>query len=299
MNSSAPAPRVVLDTDTFNEVDDQFALAHLLLSPKELKLEAVHAAPFLNTRSTSPADGMEKSYKEIHRVLDLVQPAQRPQVCRGSTAFLKDATTPAQNDAVENLIRLALNPQIESKKEKLVVVGIAAATNIASALLLEPQIIHRITVVWLGGHASYWPTTREFNLKQDIHAARILFESGVELIHMPCNPVASHLTTTVAELREQLAPFSKLGTYLTDIVTGYAGNPPGWSKVIWDIAATAWAIHPQWVTTREIPSPRLLDDMTWSAEPAQEKRHRIRETLSLDRNGIFADFFAKAKTAGR
>ena len=50
--------RVVLDTDTYNEVDDQFALAHLLLSPDEVEIEAVYAAPFFNDRSSGPADGM-------------------------------------------------------------------------------------------------------------------------------------------------------------------------------------------------------------------------------------------------
>lgn len=87
-------PCAVLDTDTFNEVDDQFALAHLLLSSTSVNLEAVYAAPFFNTRSTGPADGMEKSYEEIHRVLKLVGGEARPPVFRGSTAYLPSARTP-------------------------------------------------------------------------------------------------------------------------------------------------------------------------------------------------------------
>ena len=51
--------RMVLDTDTFNEVDDQFALAYTVLSKEKLKLEAVYAAPFHNSRSKGPGDGME------------------------------------------------------------------------------------------------------------------------------------------------------------------------------------------------------------------------------------------------
>ena len=63
--------RMVLDTDTYNEVDDQFALVHALLSPDRLKVEAIYAAPYFNNRSTGPADGMEKSYEEIAGVLGL------------------------------------------------------------------------------------------------------------------------------------------------------------------------------------------------------------------------------------
>ena len=39
-------PRVVIDTDAANEIDDQFALAWALLSPTQLDVLAVYAAPF-------------------------------------------------------------------------------------------------------------------------------------------------------------------------------------------------------------------------------------------------------------
>jgi hypothetical protein len=41
--------RMVLDTDTYNEVDDQFALSYALMSPEKLDVEAVYAAPFSGT----------------------------------------------------------------------------------------------------------------------------------------------------------------------------------------------------------------------------------------------------------
>ena len=61
--------RMILDTDTYNEIDDQFAVVHALLSPDELKVEAIYAAPFHNNRSRDAEDGMEKSYDEILRLL--------------------------------------------------------------------------------------------------------------------------------------------------------------------------------------------------------------------------------------
>ena len=38
--------RVVIDTDTFNEIDDQFALAWAFLSQDVLEIEGVYAAPY-------------------------------------------------------------------------------------------------------------------------------------------------------------------------------------------------------------------------------------------------------------
>ena len=55
--------RMVLDTDTYNEIDDQFARVRAAC-PEKLNVEAVYAAPFTNDRSTGPGDGMEKSYEE-------------------------------------------------------------------------------------------------------------------------------------------------------------------------------------------------------------------------------------------
>ena len=55
---------VVLDTDTYNEVDDQFALSYLLCLAEgkdaRICLKAICAAPFHNGKSQGPEDGMEK-----------------------------------------------------------------------------------------------------------------------------------------------------------------------------------------------------------------------------------------------
>lgn len=285
-----PAPlRVVLDTDTYNEVDDQFALAHLLLSPDKVQVEAVYAAPFYNHRSSGPADGMERSYEEIHRVLDLVKPAKRPKVFRGSTRYLSTVNTPVDSAAADDLIARA---RATPPGERLHVVAIAAATNVASALLKAPEIMDTISIVWLGGHGPHWPNTREFNLQQDPYAARVLLNSQAPLVLLPCYPVVSHLITTVAELEDQLAPYSKLGRYLTDIVRSYEGNPPGWSKIIWDISASAWVINPKWIKTERMPAPGLKSNLTWNLHAGGREIDIARE---VNRDGIFADFFAKAR----
>ncbi len=293
--SSSIRPRVVLDTDTYNEVDDQFALAHLLLSPDAVDLEAVYAAPFKNERSNGPADGMEKSFEEIHRVLQLVPTANPPKVYRGSTSFLSGPATPVESDAAHNLIERALSV----KEGRLHVVAIAAITNIASALLIEPKIAERITVTWLGGHAPNWPDTREFNLEQDLHGTRVLLDREVPLLLLPCFPVASHLIVTAHELNHCLAPHGKLGAYLSKIVCdyirqrGYSDTWEGGSKIIWDIAASAAAINPRWVVADQHPSPLLSDDLTWA--PTPQNRRSIHVARQLDRDAIFIDFFSKVR----
>jgi purine nucleosidase len=126
----APGSRVrmVLDTDTFNEIDDQFAVIYALLSPDKIKLEALYAAPFHNELSTGPKDGMEKSYKEILRILKLMNRDDVP-VYRGSEAYLPAANSPIRSEAALNLVERAMASEMN---DPLYVVGIGAITNIAS-----------------------------------------------------------------------------------------------------------------------------------------------------------------------
>ena len=79
---------IVLDTDTYNEIDDQFAIVYALLSPERIALEALYAAPFHNSRSDSPADGMERSYAEIERVLERMGRSGAAPIYRGSTRWM-------------------------------------------------------------------------------------------------------------------------------------------------------------------------------------------------------------------
>lgn len=282
-------PRVVLDTDTFNEIDDQFALAHLLLSSDTVDLEAVYAAPFLNKRSSSAEDGMEKSYAEIENILTLMGRTPHGGYYKGSTRFLENSSRPVESPAAEDLVGRAM-----SGDGILTVCAIGAPTNVASALLMEPAIAERIRIVWLGGHAPYWHTAREFNLMQDIHASRILMKGRATLVQVPCIPVASHMLTSVHELEAHLAPYSKLGRYLSKIVRSYTDNPDGWTKEIWDLAATAYVIDPTPFQEAKIPAPVISDDLRWVQDPSGNE---ITVVTRLKRDAIFRDFFQKARNS--
>ncbi|NLM96647.1 MAG: nucleoside hydrolase, partial [Halanaerobiaceae bacterium] len=87
----------------------------------------------------------------------------------------------------------------------------------------------------------------EFNLRQDIHASRFIFDCGVPLIHVPCYGVASYLITSVPELEYYQNGKNPLGDYLVDIVRNYTDDLFAWSKVIWDSSTIAWLVNPEWV----------------------------------------------------
>ena len=152
--------RMILDTDTYNEVDDQFAMVYALLSPEAVKVEAIYAAPFHNENSSGPGDGMERSYQEILRLMKLMGRETEGVVFRGAKRYMGAKETPVECDAVDNLIKLAGEA---TKEEPIYVVAIGAPTNISSALMIEPKIKETIKVVWLGGTTLEWPSAGEFN----------------------------------------------------------------------------------------------------------------------------------------
>ena len=205
--------RMVLDTDTYNEIDDQFALVYALISA-ELDVEAVYAAPFHNSRSTGPKDGMEKSYEEILRILDKLDRSAEGFAFKGSTSYLKDPKNPERSDAALDLIRRAKK---SSPDDPLYVVPVGAITNVSSAILIDPSIIKNIVVVWLGGNGHNWPHQREFNFRQDLNASRVIFDSGVPFVQCPCTPVVTHFRTTVPEMERYVGGRGPIGDYLLDI----------------------------------------------------------------------------------
>ena len=277
---------MVLDTDTYNEIDDQFAVVYSLLCDN-LDVEAIYAAPFLNHRSTSPGDGMLKSYEEILRLLGRLNHPHEGLVYHGSSRYLERVDTPVHSEAVDDLVVRAMQP----RDGPLYVVAIGAITNIASALLLKPEIGEHIVVVWLGGHPQYWPHTREFNLQQDVLSAQVVFNCGGPVVQIPCKNVAEHLRTTVPEMEAYVSGQGAIGDYLYGIFSDYHSDHYAWSKVIWDISTIGYLVDPSWAPTEVRPSPVLRDDVTWGPEEAD--RHLFRVAVDVHRDRVFGDLFHK------
>jgi len=282
---------VVLDTDTYNEIDDQYAIAYALRSDDRMTVKAIYAAPFDNRKCSGPSEGMEKSYQEIHNILTLLGRADMIEhVYRGSDQFLKSEQEPVVSEAAEDLARRAMQ---YTKEEPLYVIAIGAITNIASALLINPKIAERIVLIWLGGHAHHWHHTFEFNMLQDIAAARVVCKAPLAMVQLPCMGVVSAFSTTGPELEYWLRGKNKLCDYLVDITIAEAtelSDIPSWSRSIWDVTAVAWLVDESFMadSIEKVAIPEY-DDLYGNDSQA----HLIRYVYSIDRDKVFYDLFTK------
>ena len=277
---------VILDTDAYNEVDDQYAIAYLLNSKEKLNVKAIYAAPFSNGKVSSVEEGMEASYKEIKNILKLV--GEDAPVFKGSNSYLPDINTPVFSDAARDL---ANRVDKYSPKKPLYIVTIGAITNIASAYFLNPKLAENAVVVWLGGNGHHYTNTREYNMLQDVNAARIIMECGVPFVQVPVMGVVSSFTVSGPELEYWLKGKNPLCDYLATRTIEEAehyAKGTSWTRIICDVTAVAWLLNDdnKFMDSRVIPTilPNYDDtyDFESSGNPMRYIYHIKRDNLMTD-----------------
>ena len=251
-----PATRVVLDCDTANEVDDQFAIAHALGLPDGV-LDVRGVISVHNTTAHGP--GSRDMYQdEAERVVGLcgggvpcITGADRPMNSRGE---------PVPSSGLEFLID-------EARQGPLTVISTGPATDVASLFVAEPGLRENVRVVWLGGFGdaeSYEEHKfHELNGRADIAAWRVLFEEDVDLLQVPGWPAPAKLLVRAAPFaREVRSAGTSISSYLADSLelwVGEYGGPidPEGEKILWDVACVAAVADPEAVTVERRALPTL------------------------------------------
>lgn len=286
---------VVLDTDAYNEIDDQFAISYMIRYTERLNVKAIYAAPFYNSHSSSPEDGMEKSYDEIIKLLSLAGREDLvPVTFKGARGYLKDENTAEESPAVDDLIRRARE---YSPEAPLYVLAIGAITNVASAIIKAPDICENIVVVFLGGHAIHYHHTAEFNMMQDVAAARVVYASPAPLVQLPCMGVVSAFTVSGPELEYWLMGKGALSEYLAQNTINEAetyAKGRVWTRVIWDVTTVAWLVNDngRFLESRIIDAPMPLYNNTYDLS---YKGKKMRYVYNVHRDSLMRDLFERIK----
>ncbi|MEQ9181111.1 MAG: nucleoside hydrolase, partial [Nitratireductor sp.] len=180
----------------------------------------------------------------------------------------------------------------------LYIAAMGALTNVASALLMAPDIIENIVVVWTSGFPSHAPFSNKpsLNLVQDRLASRLLFDCGVPHVYLPGYHVGAQLKISLPEMERFVKGRGAIGDYLFHLYTHNPlhemfaiSEPQTKTWVIWDVINIAWLFDPGYVATTLTTSPVLDEELCWRHPGG---RHAMLEAFDINRDAIFEDFYA-------
>ncbi len=249
-----------------------------------------YAIPFVQAD-----EGMELSYQEILTVYNKLGEDPTGKVFRGSPGYLTALDKPIRTPAAEHLIERAL----ANEEGPLYVAAIGCLPNIASAILLEPEIIKHIVVLWTSSYPSCanLSNAASFNLVQDVLSSQLLLDCGVPLVYLPGFHVGAQLSISLPEMERWVKGQGAIGDYLYHLYThnpihtqrGIIGHF-GRTWVIWDLINFAWLLNSDWVPSQLVRTPILSNSLLWEHSP---NRPLMVEAYGIDRDGIYRDFFTK------
>jgi len=297
--------RVLFVNDLAGDIDGLFALVHAVLSPT-IDLRGIIATG-TGVASESAAHASELA----DEVLSLMGRSGKVPIYRGASAKLTAQGVPQPSTGADAIITEALRE--DSKLPLYVAVG-GGLTEVASALIREPRIAQRMTLVWIGGDALPDGGTGETNFNIDSLAALHVFNRSEVPIWQVPRAVYATCMVSASELEVYVAPHGRIGEWLFRQVaeaprrfqnrlntgeTWTLGDNP----LVLLTALTAW--HPS--ARRfplpfdgtgsspfdEIAAPRLEADGRFS--PRQGSRP-IRIYRGVDNRMMLGDMFAKLRT---
>jgi inosine-uridine nucleoside N-ribohydrolase len=296
LGQASPQTRVpvILSTDVGNEIDDQWAVVYLLTNPEfeVLGIISAHAPtvspPAVRTTFRILLDAVENRLRMV----------THPPLFEGSSLPLPDTRTPRDNLGVQFIIE---SSKRFSKDNRLTILTIGAATDIASAILMDPSIAARIQIVDMGFKG--WPEGGdEFNIANDVRAMQVIMDSDVPLVVGSGDVCRAHLALNLNQATQMLSNRGPVGQWLLEeFVAWYYRFVKPWRKddfskpwIIWDNITLAYVLG---MTTQEVhPRPRLRDNMTFEHVPTGKT---ITWITAVDSKRMWADFLEKLEAYQR
>lgn len=298
----ARALRVVVDTDANNELDDQHAIAYLLLNGRTFDVEGV------TVNATRGGGDIKEQVAEARRVMTLCTLQDKVPLKAGANGsftqirpHLKESSFDGA-DAVNFIIARAH----AAAPSKLVLLPIGKLTNIALALAKDPGIAAKVRIVWLG---SNYPDKGEYNQENDLDAVRYVLSVNVPFEIVTVRYGKGTGTDAVRVTRDEIGKrmpgkgpraaspvtgrhggtFTTFGDYSVNLFDHIRLDGATPSRALFDMAAAAILKNPAWARREEIPAPALVGD---NYEPSTTNPRHIVVWTHFDRDAIIGDFFA-------
>ena len=272
--------RCIIDSDTRNEIDDVWAVALALIASERFQIEGFVAANFDNQKGGPRS--IEESAAEIRKLLELAGMKGKYPVKNGSQP-MQYQYQPSPSEGVDFIIETAMT---STPDDPLWIIGLGAATDIASAVLLEPRIIDRVVAFW--HFRTKWPNQcHNFNVFNDTRAARIVYHSPLSFVLFD---TGTYLTCPM-EFSEQFTRCGPLGTYLHKyrFRSAYYRNP---KKGFFDLGDIAALLDPDLASWEVVDCPDVEKNLDYKFTGT---KGRILRCFAINRIRTFELFHNKLK----
>jgi inosine-uridine nucleoside N-ribohydrolase len=197
---------------------------------------------------------------------------------------------PSESEGVDFIIERAKAGSVD---DPLWVLGLGACTDLASAILKDPDILDKVRYVFHARNDANWPVrSKQFNVKNDIHAARTLLKTWVPLVWFD---TGTHLCCPMALTEKYLASTGGLGKFIHE----FRFKDPSWklnTKGFYDLGDLVYLLEPEACTVEVIKAPTMDEYMFFDHEYTNGKMVRV---FDIDNNrawNLLFEGFAKNYT---
>ncbi|WP_433739784.1 nucleoside hydrolase [Pseudomonas putida] len=262
------AQKIDLIIDTDPGADDVVALLFALASPQELNVRALTTvAGNVRLEKTSRNARLAREWagrEEIPVYAGASEPLVRKPIyaedIHGKEGLSGIAVyEPRKGLAEGNAVEYLIDTLMTAKRHSITIAMLGPQTNLALALIREPEIVQGIkeVVVMGGAHFNGGNITpvAEFNLFADPQAAQVVLNSGVKLTYLPLD-VTHEILTSDTRMQQIAALNNDASRRVVDILNEYIkadmehyGLPGG---PVHDAAVIAYLLKPQLFSGRAV-----------------------------------------------
>lgn len=280
---------VLLSTDVGNEIDDQWAITYLLTNPN-FDVQGITSAH----APSLPAPSAHATYQILVDVVERrLGMSVHPPLLEGASVPLADNKTPQPSAALNFILQTSRR---YSKDNRLTVLNIGAATDLASAILEDPTIVNRIRVVAMGFTDLSKNGGKEYNVENDRRAWQVILHSNVPVVIGAGNVCRANLSLTFQNAAALLSGHGPVADWLwKEYETWYFRNVKplrvnDFSKpwVIWDIITLSYLEG--MTEQKDVPRPVLGADLSF--EPGKNGSP-ITWITKVDSSRLWKDFIAR------
>lgn len=281
--------KVWLDADTGNEMDDVFAIVHLLSAHQELDIVGVSSAHFNNAdlvsfqkwnQYTTPgiqpvriSQGLNREILTTMGLQHIPHPMGADRQMGRAWGGYEARPSAATQQMLEVISSLGENEQLD-------ILTLGAVTNVASLIAIDSTVKDKIRVYSLGGNYNFdtkaW-NKNEFNVRCDLNAFDFMLnQTGLDWTIMPIGTVIGYRferDETYARLNEE-DPVEQLM-----VKRWRETNPQDQTRVLWDLGLVQAYLKP------------ALTEQISVLTPPENHQHKVKVYAQIDSDAMYKDFW--------